>query len=132
MNGANMRRKKILFTVLGILVLYLFYLLYIFVLSPKTNLQSIYLIPEDAVFIIESEKPVESWNQISQSEAWSHLQNNGYFAELTENIQKVDTIFNDRRKLFEFFDGRSLFISIHMISQKDYGIFFVVGFKLRK
>ncbi|MDT0539028.1 DUF3352 domain-containing protein [Croceitalea sp. P059] len=124
-----MRRKKILFTVLGILVLYLFYLLYIFVLSPKTNLQSIYLIPEDAVFIIESEKPVESWNQISQSEAWSHLQNNGYFAELTENIQKVDTIFNDRRKLFEFFDGRSLFISIHMISQKDYGIFYVLDLK---
>ena len=129
MNGAIMSRKKILFTVLGVLGLYLFYLLYIFVLSPKTNLQSIYLIPDDAVFVIESEKPVESWKKISQSNAWSHLQKNGYFAELTENIQKVDTIFNDRRKLFEFFDGRSLFISIHMISQKEYGIFYVLDLK---
>jgi len=124
-----MSRKKILFAILGIFLLYLIYLLYIFVLSPKTNLQSIYLIPNDAVFVIESEKPVESWKKVSESKAWGHLQKNGYFAELTENIQKVDTIFNDRRKLFEFFDGRSLFISIHMVSKKDYGIFYVLDLK---
>lgn len=124
-----MSRKKILFAILGSFLLYLIYLLYIFVLSPKTNLQSIYLIPNDAVFVIESEKPVESWKKISESKAWGHLQKNGYFAELTENIQKVDTIFNDRRKLFEFFDGRSLFISIHMVSKKDYGIFYVLDLK---
>ena len=124
-----MVKKRILFGLLGIFSLYLIYLLYIFVLSPKTNLQSIYLIPKDAVFVIESEKPVESWKKIGESNAWHHLQKNGYFAELTENIQKVDTIFNDRRELFEFFDGRSLFISIHMISKKDYGIFYVLDLK---
>lgn len=124
-----MTRKKILFGLLGVFLLYLFYLLYIFVLSPKTNLQSVYLIPNDAVFVIESDKPVESWKKVSESNAWSHLKKNGYFAELTENIQKVDTIFNDRRKLFEFFDGRSLFISIHMVSEKDYGIFYVLDLK---
>lgn len=124
-----MIKKRILFGFLGVFTLYLFYLLYIFVLSPKTNLQSVYLIPKDAVFVIESEKPVESWKKVSESNAWHHLQNNGYFAELTENIQKVDTIFNDRRRLFEFFDGRSLFISIHMVSKKDYGIFYVLDLK---
>ena len=124
-----MIKKRIIFGVLGIFTLYLFYLLYLFVLSPKTNLQSVYLIPKDAVFVIESEKPVESWKKISESDAWHHLQKNGYFAELTENIQKVDTIFNNKRKLFEFFDGRSLFISIHMVSKKDYGIFYVLDLK---
>ncbi|WP_394973922.1 DUF3352 domain-containing protein [uncultured Croceitalea sp.] len=92
-------------------------------------MQSVYLIPKDAVFVIESEKPVESWKKVSESDAWHHLQKNGYFAELTENIQKVDTIFNNKRKLFELFDGRSLFISIHMISKKDYGIFYVLDLK---
>jgi cell fate (sporulation/competence/biofilm development) regulator YlbF (YheA/YmcA/DUF963 family) len=124
-----MIKKRILFGFLGVFALYLLYLLYIFVLSPKTNLQSVYLIPKDAVFVIESEKPVESWKKISESEAWQHLNKNDYFAELTENIQKVDTIFNDKRRLFEFFDGRSLFISIHMISKKDYGIFYVLDLK---
>ncbi len=124
-----MIKKRILFSFLGVFGLYLVYLLYIFVLSPKTNLQSVYLIPKDAVFVIESEKPVESWKKVSESDAWHHLQKNGYFAELTENIQKVDTIFNNKRKLFELFDGRSLFISIHMISAKDYGIFYVLDLK---
>ena len=92
-------------------------------------MQSIYLIPNDAIFIIESDKPVQSWQKVSESEGWKHLQRNDYFATLTENIQKVDTIFNTKRKLFEFFDGRSLFISIHMISEKDYGIFYVLDLK---
>lgn len=124
-----MIKKRFLFGLLALLLVYIGYLLYILVLSPKTNLQSIYLIPKDAVFIIESEKPVESWKKISESKAWSHLNKNDYFAELTENIQKVDTIFNNNHKMFEFFDGRSLFISIHMISAKDYGIFYVLDLK---
>ncbi|NVN16755.1 DUF3352 domain-containing protein [Muricauda sp. HICW] len=124
-----MTRKRILFGLLGLFALYLCYLAYIFILSPKTNLQSIYLIPKDAVFIIESEQPVESWEKVSRSKAWCHLKKNDYFSELTENIQKVDTVFNDNHKLFEFFDNRSLFISIHMISPKDYGIFYVLDLK---
>jgi hypothetical protein len=124
-----MTKKRILFGFLGLIVLYLCYLAYIFILSPKTNLQSIYLIPKDAVFIIESEQPVESWEQISKSEVWRHLKKNAYFSDLTENIQRVDTIFNNNHKLFEFFDNRSLFISIHMISPKDYGIFYVLDLK---
>lgn len=124
-----MIKKRFLFGLLAILLIYIGYLLYILVLSPKTNLQSIYLIPKDAVFVIESEKPVESWKKVSESDAWQHLQKNGYFAELTENIQKVDTVFNNNNKLFEFFDGRSLFISIHMVSEKDYGIFYVLDLK---
>ncbi len=124
-----MTKKRIFFGLLALLVLYLCYLAYIFILSPKTNLQSIYLIPKDAVFVVESEQPVESWKKISESEAWQHLQKNDYFAELTENIQKVDTVFQNNNNLFEFFDGRSLFISIHMISPKDYGIFYVLDLK---
>lgn len=124
-----MTKKRILFGALALLGIYLCYLAYIFVLSPKTNLQSIYLIPKDAVFVIESEKPVESWKKISESAAWAHLKKNDYFAELTESIQKVDTIFNNNHKLFEFFDGRSLFISVHMYSPKEYGIFYVLDLK---
>lgn len=124
-----MTKKRILYGFLALFALYLCYLAYIFLLSPKTNLQSIYLIPKDAVFIVESEQPVESWKKVSESDAWHHLRKNDYFSKLTENIQKVDTVFNNNHKLFEFFDGRSLFISVHMISPKDYGIFYVLDLK---
>ncbi|QLG44881.1 DUF3352 domain-containing protein [Costertonia aggregata] len=124
-----MTKKRILTGVIIVLSIYVMYLLYIFVLSPKTNLQSIYLIPKDAVFVIESEKPVDSWKKVSESKAWQHLRKNSYFADLTESIQKMDTLFNNKRRLFEFFDDRSLFISVHMVSRKEYGIFYVVDLK---
>ena len=124
-----MTKKRLLLGLALFFTTYLLYLLYIFVLSPKNNLQSIYLIPEDAIFVLESERPVDSWRQVSESKGWNHLKANDYFARLTENIQKVDTIFKDKRGLFEFFDGRSLFISIHPISRKDYGIFYVLDLK---
>ncbi|TAI47251.1 DUF3352 domain-containing protein [Flagellimonas allohymeniacidonis] len=124
-----MTKKRILFGVLAVMLVYIGYLVYLLVLSPKTNLQSIYLIPKDAVFVIESEQPVESWKKVSESEAWGHLLKNDYFSELTSSIQKVDTVFNDQRRLFEFLDGRSLFISVHMISPKDYGLFYVLDLK---
>lgn len=124
-----MTKKRVLLGLLALLSILIAYLLYVFVLSPKTNLQSIYLIPKDAVFVIESEKPVESWEKVSESEAWHHLQENGYFAELTEDLQKVDAIFQNQKRLIDFFDERSLFISVHMISAKDYGLFFVLDLK---
>ncbi|MEL6975152.1 MAG: hypothetical protein AAGL29_07125 [Bacteroidota bacterium] len=124
-----MSRKKIFLVLIAAALAYILYLVYLLTLSPKSNLQSIYLIPKDAVFVVESEHPVKSWEKVSESEAWSHLIKNDYFSELTSNIQRVDTIFNDQRKLFEFLDDRSLFISIHMISPKDYGIFYVLDLK---
>ena len=124
-----MTRRRILWTVLSLFGIYLGYLLFVFFLQPSNNLQPIYLIPEDAVFIIESEKPVESWQKVSDSDAWAHLTSNSYFSELTENIQKLDTVFKDQHRLFKQFDGRSLFISIHMISKRDYGIFYVLDLK---
>lgn len=124
-----MLRKNLRLGVLVVLVAYAIYLLYIFVLAPKTNLQPIYLIPKDAVFIIESDKPVESWNVISESEAWSHLIDNDYFSNLTENIQRIDTLFNERKSLFEFFDNRSFYISVHMTTPDDYGLFYVLDLK---
>jgi len=124
-----MIKKRILIGALLLLVLYIGYLLYIFVLSPKTNLQSIYLIPKDAVFLVESDTPVKSWKKVSESDAWAHLKKNDYFAELTESMQEVDTIFNDNHRLLEFFDGRSLFISVHMVTPKKYGLFYVLDLK---
>ena len=91
-----MTKKIVLRGLLGLGILYMLYLLYLFVLSPSTNLQPIYLIPKDAVFVLESDTPVAAWNTVSSSEAWSHLTNNSYFSELTESVQKVDTLLIPR------------------------------------
>lgn len=103
--------------------------MYFFYVAPSSNLQSIYLIPKDAVFVVETQKPVDNWDKIRESEAWNHLQKNDYFFELTESIHKMDTVFHNKKKLFELFGTRSLFFSVHMYKPKAYGLFFVIDLK---
>ena len=92
-----MTKKRILFVLLGVIMAYAAYLLYVFVLSPSNNLQPLYLIPKDAVFVLQSDQPVENWQEIRGSDAWKHLNRNAYFSEITEGIQKMDTVFNNRK-----------------------------------
>ena len=124
-----MTKRRLFKGILLLVTLCVVYVLYLVFLSPRTNLQPVYLIPNDAVFIVESDQPVKAWQTISDGEAWGHLIKNTYFSELTSNIQKVDTVFKDQRRLFKSFDGRSLLISVHMISPKDYGVFYVLDLK---
>ncbi|MDJ0645541.1 MAG: DUF3352 domain-containing protein [Flavobacteriaceae bacterium] len=124
-----MTRKKTLYAILVLILGYLTYLVYTLYLSPSANLRPVYLIPQDAVFLVETQEPVENWDKIRESEVWKHLQKNDYFSELTSNIQKVDTIFHRKKKLFELFGTRSLVFSIHMYRPKSYGIFYVVDLK---
>lgn len=127
--NTRMTKKKILLILLGVLVAYMGYLLYVFVLSPSNNLQPLYLIPRDAVFVLQSDQPVDNWKEVRESDAWKHLNKNDYFAEITEGIQKMDTVFNNRKNLFDLFGDRSLYISIHMISKEEYGILYTVDLK---
>ncbi len=122
-------RKKILYTLLAVFIAGIGYMIYFFYLAPSANLQSIYLIPKDAVFVVETQKPVDNWDKIRESEAWNHLQQNDYFFELTESIHKMDTIFHNKKKLFQLFGTRSLFFSVHMYKPKEYGIFYVIDLK---
>jgi hypothetical protein len=122
-------KKKILITSLLLLFTYLTYQAYVFYLAPTNNLRSIYLVPKDAVFIAETQKPIDNWNKISQSETWKHLQKNAYFNDLTKSLNGLDGIFNQNKKLIDFIGNRSLLISAHVYKPKNYGLFYVADLK---
>jgi len=119
-------RKKIIITSILLFLGFLTYQVYVFYISPTNNLQSIYLIPKDAVYIVETQKPIDNLDKISQSEIWKHLQTNDYFNDLTKGLNKLDTLFNQKKKLFNIIGNRSLLISAHMYKEKAYGLFYVV------
>ena len=124
-----MNKKNVLLGTLLLFIGLFGYLAYYFYLGPSSNLQSIYLIPKDAVFVVETQEPLQNWDKIRESEVWKHLQKNNYFLELTESIHKMDTIFHQKKKIIELFDTRSLFFSVHMYRPKNYGLFFVLDLK---
>lgn len=121
-----MNRKNIFkIVVFGVLAFFIYQLI-LFYLPSSNRLKSIYLIPKDAVFIMETDEPIDAWNTISKSDVWKHLQTNLYFKELTSGINGVDKIFNAHKSIIDFIGNRDLYISIHMIQKKKYGLFFTV------
>src|SRR5689334_15873794 len=78
------------------------------------------LIPNDAVYFIATADPFTSWKEISSSAAWSHLQHNPHFAELTSSVNSLDSLVRENDFLFELVASRAVVVSAHMISTKDY------------
>ena len=121
-----MKKKSIIKILFFSILLYITYQIISFYLPSGNKLKSIYLIPKDAVFIMETDKPIDTWKKISKSDVWKHLQTNSYFKELTSSLNSLDKIFNQKKKLIDFIGNRDLYISVHMIQKKKYGLFFTV------
>ena len=93
--------------------------------SPINKIRPIYLVPQDAIFVIESEEPVANWKEISGSEVWQHLQGNQTFASLTAQAVSLDSIVRSN-SLFDFFGNRTLMISAHQYNAKNYDFLFIL------
>ncbi len=121
-----MTKKNILKVFILLLISFIAYQSYIFFIPQDDNLQGIYLVPKDAVFIVETQKPIDTWDEISKSDVWKHLQTNAYFKDLTSNLNQLDGVFHEKKKIFDIIGNRSTLISVHMISKKKYGMLFTV------
>lgn len=81
--------------------------------SGESSFQSVYLIPENASFIIESDNILDAWDKIVYSKAWGKIGKVPYFSELNKDIEGLDSLLNNNRKLFKIFAKRKILISCH-------------------
>ncbi len=119
-------RKKPLLLLLSALLIFICYQVYDFYLDNNDNIQSIYLVPKDAVFIIETQEPIDNWEAITESNTWKHLQKNTYFKNLTGHLNALDTIFKHQKSILDRIGNRELLISAHVFAPKKYDFFYVV------
>lgn len=116
-------RKVVL---LLIFVACLLYLGWYYIGQKIGNLPAVGLVPPDAVFILETDKPVESWREISRSDIWRHLRKQPYFGKLTEGTDALDSIIEQNRELFKLLGSRKVLISTHVYQPTDYDFLFVI------
>ncbi|KJD32977.1 hypothetical protein PK35_08350 [Tamlana nanhaiensis] len=121
-----MKKKHLLASIVFLMVAVIFYLIYLFYIDNNDNIKSIYLIPEDAVYIIETQKPLDDWNTISESPIWKHLNTNNYFNALSENLNALDTIFKQEQKILNYIGNREILISAHMYAPKKYSFLYAI------
>ncbi|MGJ8548405.1 DUF3352 domain-containing protein [Winogradskyella wichelsiae] len=121
-----MTKRKSLIVIVLLICSVLLYSFYTFYIDNNDNLKSIYLVPKDAVYIIETQDPIDNWNDVSKSDIWKHLNTNSYFNELAESLNKIDTIFKQEKSVFDRIGNREILISAHVYKPKKYDFFYVV------
>src|SRR4029077_3769860 len=65
------------------------------------------MVPSDAVYCLATSDPVGSWKEIAGSEAWTHLQKNAYFADLTASVNSLDSLIHQNNLLFDLIGSRA-------------------------
>jgi len=121
-----MKKRSLLFLIITFIISFGLYQVYVFYFDNNDNIQSIYLVPKDAVYIIESQKPINNWDDISKSDIWKHLNTNTYFNTLAKNLNKLDTIFKQKQGVFNRIGNREILISAHVYAPKQYGFLYLV------
>ncbi|MDP2176678.1 MAG: DUF3352 domain-containing protein [Bacteroidota bacterium] len=88
--------------------------------SPNKFTDVYYLVPDDAVMVMETDKPIENWQYFSTSNMWLGLKSYPPFAEITKNADLLDDVIKSNQQVFSLLGQRHLLISIHMTKTKDY------------
>lgn len=120
-----MRKKALIISVAALAVLLLL-IVGKFLLAPDRYLRQIYLVPRDAIFVIETDEPVNNWRSFSGSEIWQFMKEHPAFSEIAAGAGALDTLLDDNRRLFNLIGSRSLMISAHITRPGDYDFLFVV------
>jgi hypothetical protein len=103
--------------------------IYLFLISPADKFQSVYLIPPDAAFIIESEDPFGAWDKIVHSELWNLMKSNELLSDINKNVESIDSVVSSKRLLLRLFGKRKIVISSHAYQPGSYAFLFVVDLK---
>lgn len=124
----NARRivKRTLIVAGAALAAYLIYsIVYLFV-SPDRNIQQIYLVPEDAAFIIQSSAPVDDWEKFSGSETWQCLKKAKSFKEITKSVETLDSVVRSNKVLLSLVGKRDMLLSLHKTRATDWDFLIVL------
>lgn len=100
-----------------------------FFFKPRASLQSIYLIPETALFIIETEQPLQNWFDIVDFPAWKRLQQVEYFASVNQNVASLDSVISENNFLLKLLGDRAFTISGHQIRKGSLDYLYTVDLK---
>ncbi len=98
-------------------------------LSPNKFSDGFYLIPADAVMVIETQDPVKSWQTFSSGNIWHGMKTFPPFARITKNADRMDEMIKTNQQVFSMLGQRHLLISIHMTKARDYDFVYYADMK---
>lgn len=99
---------------------------YFFIEVDEEQYSMISFVPTDFVYLVESDKPVADWQDMSSSEVWKSLKGNEFFADITESADYLDSLLSSNQTIVDLVELGDLVISAHMVSKQDYEFLILV------
>ncbi len=118
-------RKALRYLFLGLLLAAVAFFAYIW-FSPTGERDPWEFVPEDAVFVIEADDPIENWEDLSGTDVWKHLKKNELFADIEGDANYLDTLIQDNKKLFNLISEKKLLIVAQMTRAEDYDFIYLM------
>ncbi|MBN2486397.1 MAG: DUF3352 domain-containing protein [Bacteroidales bacterium] len=98
----------------------------IYLLRTRSGFDSLYLVPGNAVLIVETKDPLGAWQNIVHSSAWNHYRRNKFFNELNKYILSFDTLVNSNRHLLKLIGAKPVILSQHPTGKKEYDFLYII------
>lgn len=96
---------------------------------PSKTVNGLNLIPDDAMYILHTQKPVDEWKNLSKSKVWQFLKGHETFKEISEYADALDDLIQENQTTFSLVGERDLFISAHPVRKNDYDFLFALNLK---
>lgn len=97
-------------------------------LSPGGNRNAFSVIPDDAIYVIETTKLTDGWKDLTGSNIWGNLTKTEFFADLDEDAKYMDEIIGNNTTMETLLSNRQLLISAHMIpGTNDYEFLIIIN-----
>jgi len=119
------KSKKIFLVILVIVIIASAIGIYLFFKNTKVR-DTFSVIPNDAVFIIETNNLTNGWSEISESEIWQHLLSSPSFQDINKSALGIDSLIKDNSAINALLNDRQLLVSAHMISKIEYDFLFTI------
>lgn len=84
------------------------------------------LVPENAVWIYQSDNLVRTWNNMQANPIWEDLTNIHYFKQVINKFQSLDSLSGISGGLDKLLTGNNLIISTHITAQDGFDYLFIV------
>lgn len=88
-----------------------------------------YLIPSDAIYIIESGRPLDSWKTLSSSKIWQSVNDHPSFENIDEDADYLDKLLHDNSYLLRLFGERQFYLSTHKTTANDFDFLYLVDLR---
>lgn len=118
-------RKSLMIVGICVLVYLIYSVIHLFV-TPDHRIQQIYLIPDNAAFIMHSSNPLDDWKQFSQSDTWKALKKIKALEETGAKAERLDSIVLSNKNLLSLVGKRDMLISIHKTRVNDWDCLLVL------